>query len=143
MFFIITLFFMQTMDYLVDGNELVFLYQLIRGKTRSSCAFEVATSTEIDQDLVKRVAEVLQHQGSAHTGREWSTPTTTWPLLPPLKLFLPPLTESNSAEMLYLCDLIMFQLKLSHYSDHPGQNPATLYHQRINLLKSLNSLLHH
>ena len=48
------------MDYLVDGNELVFLYQLVRGKTKSSHAFEVSNSTEVDQCLVKRAAEVLQ-----------------------------------------------------------------------------------
>lgn len=44
----------------MDGNELVFLYQLVRGKTKSSRAFEVSTSTEVDQSLVKRAAEVLQ-----------------------------------------------------------------------------------
>lgn len=47
------------MDYLVDGSELVFLYQLVRGKAKSSRAFDVATSTELDQELVKRAAEVL------------------------------------------------------------------------------------
>ena len=51
---------LQTMDYLVDGNELVFLYQLVRGETKSSHAFEVATCTEVDQDLVIRAAKVLQ-----------------------------------------------------------------------------------
>lgn len=42
----------------MDGNELVFLYQLVRGKVKSSSAYEVATSTELDQDLLKRAAEV-------------------------------------------------------------------------------------
>ena len=65
----------------------------------------------------------LLMQGSAHTGQEWSG------VVSPnhhsaSKLFLPPLTESNSTEMLYL--IIKFQLKLSHHSDHPGQNPATV-----------------
>ena len=46
------------MDYLVDGSELVFLYQLVRGKAKSSRAFDVANSTELDQDLVRRAAEV-------------------------------------------------------------------------------------
>ena len=45
----------------MDGNELVFLYQLVRGKAKSSRAFEVATSTELDPDLVKRAAEVLYY----------------------------------------------------------------------------------
>ena len=58
MLFVITLF-LQTMDYLMDGNELVFLYQLVRGKAKSSSAYEVAISTDLDQDLVKRAAEVL------------------------------------------------------------------------------------
>ena len=35
---------------------------------------------------------IIPYQGSAHTGREWSAPTTTQPFLPPLRLILPPLT---------------------------------------------------
>ena len=35
----------------------------------------------------------LHVQGSPHTGREWSAPTTTQPFLPPVRLVLPPLTE--------------------------------------------------
>ena len=34
-----------------------------------------------------------KQQDSAHTGRECSAPTTTQPLLPPLRLVIPPPTE--------------------------------------------------
>ena len=34
-------------------------------------------------------------QGSSHTGREWSAPTTTQQFLAPLRLVLPPLTEGK------------------------------------------------
>ena len=50
--------------------------------------------------VLKRFVLLVDHehiyigltQGSAHTGREWSAPTTTQPFLPPLRLILPPLT---------------------------------------------------
>ena len=42
-------------------------------------------------------------QGSPHTGREWSAPTTTQHFLPSLRLVLPPLIEGKeNAEMLCL-----------------------------------------
>ena len=47
------------MDFLEDSGELVFLYQLTRGKAKSSCAFQVAASTGLDPDIVKRAAEVI------------------------------------------------------------------------------------
>lgn len=48
------------MECLEDGNELVFLYQLIRGKAKSSHAFQVAASTGLDAGIVKRAAEVTR-----------------------------------------------------------------------------------
>ena len=49
---------LQTMECLEDCNELVFLYQLARGKAKSSHAFQLAASNGIDSDVVKRAAEV-------------------------------------------------------------------------------------
>lgn len=46
------------MEYLEDGDELVFLYQLTRGKARSSHAFQVAATAGLDPGIVKRAAEV-------------------------------------------------------------------------------------
>ena len=46
------------MECLEDGDELVFLYQLTRGKAKSSCAFQLAASNGVDSDVVKRAAEV-------------------------------------------------------------------------------------
>lgn len=50
------------MDYLEDGDEIVFLYQLTRGKAKSSSAFQVAASTGLDPDIVKRAAKVVLFQ---------------------------------------------------------------------------------
>ena len=49
------------MDCLEDGDELVFLYQLVRGKAKSSHAFQVAASIGLDSDIVKRATEVYKH----------------------------------------------------------------------------------
>ena len=46
------------MEYLEDGDELVFLYQLTRGKARSSHAFQVAVTAGLDPGIVKRATEV-------------------------------------------------------------------------------------
>ena len=68
---------------------------------------------------------VLTCQGSAHTGWEWSAPITTQLFLPPLKLFIPPLTENKSAEMLYFMQFDTLLAKAySHHSDYSRQNPA-------------------
>ena len=43
----------------------------------------------------RQVGWSVSYQGSPHTGREWSAPTTTQHFLPPLRLVLPPLTEGK------------------------------------------------
>ena len=48
----------QTMDTLHDDNELVFLYQLVRGQTGSSYACKVAAAMGMDESIVQRGAEV-------------------------------------------------------------------------------------
>ena len=44
----------------------------------------------------------MKLQGSPHTGREWSAPTTTQPFLPPLRIVYHHSQSVKSAEMLYL-----------------------------------------
>ena len=58
---------LQTMECLEDCNELVFLYQLTRGKVKSSHAFQLAASNGIDSDVVKRAAEVYISNHSHET----------------------------------------------------------------------------
>ena len=66
-------------------------------------------------------------QGSAHTGREWSAPTTTQLFLRPLELKMAYFYH-HSEKIIVLkcyiqCNIIPFSLQLSHHSDHSGQNP--------------------
>jgi hypothetical protein len=73
---------------------------------------------------------VCQYKGvceqvSAHTGWEWSAPTTTQPFLPPLKLVLPPLTECKKRKKrLHLMQFDSTLAKCNHHSGYPGQNPV-------------------
>lgn len=48
----------QTMDFLRDGDELVFLYQLVEGVTNSSYACYIASQAELPADIVTRGKEV-------------------------------------------------------------------------------------
>ena len=47
------------MEIVQDGEELIFLYQLIDGYTSSSYACHIATLAGLSFELVKRGAEVL------------------------------------------------------------------------------------
>lgn len=46
------------MDFLRDGDELVFLYQLVEGVTNSSYACYIASQAELPADIVTRGKEV-------------------------------------------------------------------------------------
>lgn len=48
----------QTMEVLQDGEELVFLYQLVEGKTDTSYACHIAAMMGLAPELVKRGAKV-------------------------------------------------------------------------------------
>ena len=48
----------QTLETLHNGEELVFLYQLIEGHTSSSFACHVAAQVGLPQEVVKRGIEV-------------------------------------------------------------------------------------
>ena len=50
--------FAQTMEVLREGEELVFLYQLIPGKSDTSYACHIAASVGLPKELVTRAAEV-------------------------------------------------------------------------------------
>ncbi len=51
-------FGLQTLETAIEGEELVFLYQVKRGICQSSCAANIATLASIPDDLVKRGVEV-------------------------------------------------------------------------------------
>ena len=55
---IVVFSFIQTMEIMQDGEELVFLYQLIDGYTNSSYACHIASLAGLSVQLVKRGAEV-------------------------------------------------------------------------------------
>ena len=68
------------------------------------------------------------NQDSAHTGREWSAPTTTHLFLPPLELKMAYFYHHSGRIIVLKCDIqcniMPFSLQLSHHSDHSGQNPV-------------------
>ena len=78
-------------------------------------------------------------QGSAHTGREWSAPTTTQRFLPPLELKMAYFYHHSETIIVLKCyiqyNIIPFSLQLSHHSDHSGQNPADIWHIKNNLFR--------
>ena len=47
----------QVMEVLNEGEDMVFLYQLVRGQSDSSHACHVATMMGISDDIVKRAIE--------------------------------------------------------------------------------------
>ena len=49
---------LQTMDCLQDGDELVFLYQLVKGQTSTSYACQVAAAMGLPPQVVARGAQV-------------------------------------------------------------------------------------
>lgn len=51
-------FVWQTLETAIEGEELVFLYQVKSGICQSSCAANIATLAGIPDDLVKRGVEV-------------------------------------------------------------------------------------
>ncbi|XP_041360061.1 mutS protein homolog 5-like [Gigantopelta aegis] len=58
-----------TMDCMHNGEELVFLYQLVEGHTASSYALHVATQAGLPQTIIQRsseVSELLQHSKPVH-----------------------------------------------------------------------------
>ena len=50
---------LQTMDCLQDGDELVFLYQLVKGQTSTSYACQVAAAMGLPPQVVARGAQVM------------------------------------------------------------------------------------
>lgn len=52
-------FVIQTMETLHDGEELVFLYQLVDGHTSSSYASHIASQVGLPQEIIKRGTEVI------------------------------------------------------------------------------------
>jgi hypothetical protein len=52
--------FIQTLETLHNGEELVFLYQLVEGHTSSSYACHVATQAGLPSTIVKRGTEVVR-----------------------------------------------------------------------------------
>lgn len=51
-------FVLQTLETAIEGDELVFLYQVKNGICQSSCAANIATLAGIPDDLVRRGVEV-------------------------------------------------------------------------------------
>ena len=48
-----------------------------------------------DMKIFWYICQIYSGQGSPHTGREWSAPTTSQQFLPPLRLDLPPLIDGK------------------------------------------------
>ena len=95
------------------------------GSTPSSCkcpAIVTSLYTAIKTAIVSSVTDnnannmfiaKMHYQGSAHTGREWSAPTTTQSFLPPLELKIAYFHHhSESTKMLYS----MIYNTIFHYS---------------------------
>ena len=51
-------YLLQTMEFLRDGEELVFLYQLTEGGTNSSYACHIAAQADLPPEIVSRAKEV-------------------------------------------------------------------------------------
>ena len=56
----------QTMEVLQDGEELVFLYQLVEGKTDTSYACHIAAMMGLAPELVQRGAKVQKYMQPHH-----------------------------------------------------------------------------
>ena len=54
-------YLLQTMEFLRDGEELVFLYQLTEGGTNSSYACYIAAQADLPPEIVSRAKEVCIH----------------------------------------------------------------------------------
>ncbi|XP_056121978.1 mutS protein homolog 5 [Rhinichthys klamathensis goyatoka] len=67
---------LQTLETAIEGEELVFLYQVKNGICQSSCAANIATLAGIPTDLVKRAVEVSELYRAGRTIRKMDRPTT-------------------------------------------------------------------
>ncbi|XP_073674425.1 mutS protein homolog 5 [Garra rufa] len=67
---------LQTLETAIEGEELVFLYQVRSGICQSSCAANIATLAGIPDDLVKRGVEVSELYRTGRTIRKMDRPSS-------------------------------------------------------------------
>ncbi|XP_016128415.1 mutS protein homolog 5-like [Sinocyclocheilus grahami] len=65
-----------TLETAIEGEELVFLYQVKNGICQSSCAANIATLAGIPDDLVKRGVEVSELYRTGRTIRKMNSPSS-------------------------------------------------------------------
>ncbi|KTG02838.1 hypothetical protein cypCar_00021155 [Cyprinus carpio] len=65
-----------TLETAIEGEELVFLYQVKNGICQSSCAANIATLAGISDDLVKRGVEVSELYRTGRANRKMNSPSS-------------------------------------------------------------------
>ncbi|KAK7156797.1 hypothetical protein R3I94_006744 [Phoxinus phoxinus] len=66
---------LQTLETAIEGEELVFLYQVKNGICQSSCAANIATLVGVPTDMVKRGVEVSELYRTGRTIRKMDRPS--------------------------------------------------------------------
>ncbi|TRY93340.1 hypothetical protein DNTS_007724 [Danionella cerebrum] len=67
---------LMTLETAIEGDELVFLYQVRNGICQSSCAANIATLTGIPAEMVKRAVEVSELYRTGKTIKKIDNPST-------------------------------------------------------------------